>query len=113
MEHDDLELPNKSSKQEDSGIDPVPSIYHSLTFKCIGQLKEFRYQELLAIVSKKIKQGEVVPVKLQKEPENRYDAQAIAFMCKAETTFERIGYVVKEAFSDVHKTMDENKVLQV
>ena len=53
MEHNDLELPNKSSEQ-DSGIDPVPSIYHSLTSKCIGQLKEFRYQELLAIVSKKL-----------------------------------------------------------
>ena len=113
VEHSDLELSDKSSEQEDSDIDPVPSITHSVTFKCIGQLKEFRYQELLAIASKKIKQGEVVPVKLQKEPENRYDAQAIAFMCKAETTFERIGYVVKEALPDVHKAMDENKVLQV
>ena len=52
-------------------------------------------------------------MKLQKEPENQYDAQAIAFMCKAETTFERIGYVVKEALPDFHKAMDENKVLQV
>ena len=54
VEHIDLELSDKSSEQEDSDIDPVPSITHSVTFKCIGQLKEFRYQELLAIASKKL-----------------------------------------------------------
>ena len=111
-QHIDVEL-SESSEQEDSDADAVPSITHSVIFKCIGQLKEHRYQELLAIANKKIKQGEVVPVKLQKEPENPYDTKAIAFVCKAETTFERIGYVVKEALPDVHKAMDENKVLQV
>ena len=111
-EHRDVEL-SQSSEQEDSDVDPVPNITHSVIFKCIGQLKENRYQELLAIASKKMKQSEVIPVKLQKEPDNQYDAQAIAFMCKAESTFERIGYVVKEALPDVHKAMDENKVLQV
>jgi len=104
---------SQSSEEEHSDDDSIPSITHSVPFKCIGQLKENRYQELLAIASRKLRRGESVPVKLQKEPGNRYDAQAIAFMCKAEQEWERIGYVVKEATSDVHQAMDENKIINV
>ena len=68
---------------------------------------------MLAIASKKFKQGETVPVKFQKEPDNQYDARAIAFMCKAEHDWERKGNVVKEALPDVHQAMDENKVINV
>jgi len=46
------------------------------------------------------------------------DAQAIDFMCKAQTWLgknricgERIGYVVKEALPDIHQVMDENKIV--
>ena len=106
----DLEEPLPSSEEED---EVAPSITHSIPFKCIGHLKEKRYQELLAIASRKLKQGESVPVKLQKEPKNQYDAQAIAFMCKAEHNWERIGYMVKEALPDVHQAMDANKIINV
>ena len=41
-EHRDVEL-SQSSEQEDSDVDPVPNITHSVIFKCIGQLKENRY----------------------------------------------------------------------
>jgi len=65
------------------------------------------------LASKKIKDGETVSVQLQKEPANCYDSHAIAFMCKAEKNWERIGYVVTEALPDVHKAMDANKILRV
>jgi len=59
----------------------VPLITHSVIFKCIGHLKESRYQEVLASAKKKMAQGIDVPVKIVKEPHNPVDARAIAFMC--------------------------------
>ena len=56
---------------------------------------------------------EIVAVKLQKEPENKKDSHAVAFMCKVGTVWERIGYVVKEALDEVHKVMDDDKILCV
>jgi len=56
---------------------------------------------------------EVVPVQLHKEPENKKDSKAIAFMCKVGTTWERIGYVVKETLDKVHEAMDHGKILTV
>jgi len=109
---DELEE-SQSSEEEQLNDESIPTITHSVAFKCIGHLKELRYQKLLAMASRKLTQGEIVPVKLQKEPDNRYDAQAIAFMCKAECDWERIGYVVKEALPDVHQAMDENKIIKV
>ena len=54
VEHSDLELSDKSSEQEDSDIDPVPSITHSVTFKCIGQLKELGIKSYLLLPVKKL-----------------------------------------------------------
>jgi len=53
----------QSSDSEEADTDAVPNITHSVVYKCIGQLKESQYQELLVIASKKIHKGEVVPVK--------------------------------------------------
>lgn len=66
----------------DSDDDAIPPITHSVVFKCIGSLKELRYQEILPVVAKKIKQGETVPVRIQKEPDNPVDSRAIAFECR-------------------------------
>ena len=41
------------------------TVNHSVVFKCIGCLKELRYQEILAEVSRKI---ETIPVDLRREP---------------------------------------------
>ena len=63
--------------------DTIPEITHTVVFKCIGAHKERQYQETLALASRKLKDNSKVQDKLQPEPEpdNRYDAKAIAFMC--------------------------------
>ena len=103
------------SDRDESGEDEleVPAITHSVVIKCIGVTKEKRYQELLALASRKRNNGETVPVKLMKEPTNCFDSRAIAFMCKADKDWERIGYVVSEALPDVHKAMNANKILGI
>lgn len=65
--------------------DKIPAITHSLTFKCIGSTKEARYQEVLALANVKIRKGETAQVKLKKETDNPFDANAIAFMCRTGT----------------------------
>ena len=61
----------------------------------------------------KDKKGEIVPVKLEKEPSNPYDCNAIAFMCHAEKDWERIGYVVSKALTDTNEAISNNKILKV
>ena len=91
----------------------IPAITHSVIFKCIGNLKEHRYQELLALAKKKINEGVIVQVNIKKEPDNPIDSKAIAFACDVSGTWERIGYVVREALDEVHKAMDNGLILKV
>lgn len=100
------------NEEEDEEDNDVPAITHSVVFKCIGCTKELRYQELLALANQKMKKGEAVPVKLQREPSNPYDSNAIAFMCKAQDEWERIGYVVSEALTDVKEAISNDKILK-
>lgn len=107
-------LPGDSSPESSSDSeDEVPAITHSVVFKCIGAHKEFHYQELLALAAKKIRDGEIVPVRLREEPNNPKDSRAIAFQCKVRDEWERIGYVVHEALDAVHEALREKKILQV
>ena len=38
------------SDEEQSNSDTVPGITHSVVFKCIGHMKEKRYQEVIAFI---------------------------------------------------------------
>lgn len=106
---------NESSPDVSSDLDEdnFPDITHSVIFKCIGALKEHRYQETLALVAKKLKDKKDVPVQLKKEPQNPFDAQAIAFECKVDSTWERIGYVVREALGSVHEAIDKRDIMNI
>ena len=69
---------------------------------------------MLALAKQKIKKGEAVEVKLQKETNNPVDTNAINnFMCNADSKWEWIGYVVSEALCDVHDALSKNKIIQV
>ena len=110
-ESDSIQSAMDNSEDESDGI---PAITHSVVFKCIGCHKEKRYQELLALAQRKrARDGADIPVKLQAEPSNPMDSKAIAFMCKVETDWERIGYVVQEAQDDVHEAINTNKILAI
>ena len=109
----DVALSGSDDSSNEEEEDDIPAITHSVVFKCIGCTKELRYQELLALASQKINKGETVPVKLEREPNNPYDSNAIAFMCHAEKDWERIGYVVSEALTDTNEAISNNKILKV
>jgi len=111
---DDVEgSSNNDNDNHDEDDDAIPAITHSVVFKCIGTLKQHEYQETLALAKKKIREGIVVPVKLEKEPHNPVDSKAIAFVTNVSGTWERIGYVVQEVLDEVHKAMDDCSILNV
>jgi len=91
--------PSTTSEGGSSDASVEPAGMYLVLFKCIGAQKEFHYQEILALVVKTIKQGETVPVtcRVQKEPSNPVDSHAVAFECRVNDQWERIGYVLHEA----------------
>ena len=111
----DVDNEGDDDEEEDSEAtdDGIPAITHCVIFKCIGCTKEHCYQEVLVKASEKHRKGENIPVKLEREPDNPYDCNAIAFMCKTDDKWERIGYVVTEALSDVSTAMRNKKILKV
>ena len=51
--------------------------------------------------------------KIQPEPENPIDSEAIAFKCKLDGQWHTIDYVVREVLKDVHEALTQNKVTNV
>ena len=94
--YSESEHPVDTDNNEEKEVEDhcIPTITHSMVFICIGATKEMRYQELLALANRQMRNSEVVPVQLQKEPGNPVDSNAIAFICQANKDWERIGYVV-------------------
>ena len=97
-----------------SSSDEIPAITHAVVFKCIGVTKEKKYQDTLQYAKKRLDDdGIKLPVKLQPEPENKWDSKAIAFMCQDNFGWQRIGYVVREITAEVHHAIDNGKILDV
>jgi len=107
--HSPQALPDDTSEDDDA----IPAITHSVLFKCIGADKERNYQEVLCSAAQKHGKGINVPVKLQPEPNNKYDNKAIAFMCETDSGWERIGYVVREATEEVQAAIRNKKIMEV
>ncbi|XP_065894132.1 uncharacterized protein [Dysidea avara] len=101
-----------SNTEED---DSVPEITHSVVFKCIGVHKDMEYQDTLALASRNKNDGKTVSVKLKPEPDNPHDTNAVAFMCQADegAEWKRIGYVVREAASEVLGVINAKKIINV
>lgn len=101
------ESESEEGKEQSELAAPLPT--HAVTFKCIGSTHHPDAQEALARAVSMINKGEVVPVRMIKEPDNQYDSKAIAFQCLLDNKWIRIGYIVKEALDHVHKALDDNK----
>jgi len=92
----------------------IPAITHTVTFKCIGVTKEKRYQDTLKYAKKRLDDGGArLPVKLQPEPENKYNSRTIAFMCQGNIGWQRIGYVERGLTDEVHSAINDGKILNV
>ena len=106
--------PDMHSDESDCGEgDPDLTQTHTITFKCIGTTHHSDAQDTLRLAEQLIKEERNVPVKLEPEPDNQYDARAIAFLCFVNDKWCRIGYVVKEALDDVHSAMKHNRIMNV
>jgi hypothetical protein len=110
----DADAPSADEPEDDSvvvpGSDPV---VHCVTFKCIGATKNPDQQAALKSAWELMQDEKKVPVKLDPEPNNPYDAKAIAFICFVEGRWQRIGYIVREAVDDVHRAMRDGDIMQV
>ena len=106
--------PSMSSGPGNNQIDG-PVVTHSVIFKCMGTVKERKYQlELLAAaISLKIRNGKTVPLRLRPEPNNPKDSNAIAIDCQIESDWERIGYIVHEALNGVHHAIQCDSIVSV
>ena len=93
--HSDSE---SDSETELSPPDFLPTQTHTVTFKCIGTVHD--------------NDGKV-EVRVSPEPDNEHDSQAIAFQCHVNHKWQRIGYVVRECLSHVHKALQEKRLLSV
>ena len=87
------------------------ALTHVVVFKCIGSNRDKRSQVVLKEVSAKLERGEVVQVKMKPEPQNPFDAKAMAFVCFISGSWERIGYVVSECLDAVHSALLGNKIV--
>ena len=99
-----------SSRSSDNEPLQNPACLHTITFKCIGSVKNLAYQSALAQVSKYLSKGEIVPVKLLPEPLNPVDTQAVAFICELNGEWKQIGYVVHEAL-DVNEGLKKQLIV--
>ena len=61
----ELEPHAVETDDEEEADHGVPTITFSVVFKCIGATKEMHFQQLLALPSTRMRNGELVPVKLQ------------------------------------------------
>ena len=108
----DVEDHSEDDAQDDaeSGFS-LPAQTHIVTFKCMGTTYNIHYQEHLKEASKLLAKKEPVPVKLVPEPTNEYDSKAIAFYCKINQEWHKIGYVVKEVLDHVHEALASKRII--
>ena len=89
------------------------NITHTITFKCIGSVRDTTSQEVLSKASATWNDGCAVRVRLTPEPTNPKNSKAIAFECLVDDRRERIGYVVREVYDSVHAALTESKIVSL
>ena len=114
-EHEDEDPAESSQSEDEDEPDPFDNGFttHTVTFKCIGATRDDNHQEALQAAAKDIKEGKDVPVRLQLEPDNPVDSDAIAFQCHVHSVWERVGYVVQEVLAEVHDAMKKHEIISV
>lgn len=93
-------------------VPPPEELPSGNPFKCIGATRDKQQQLVLKSVCH-LPDKKVVPVKLQPEPNNPFDAKAIAFVTFVDDKWQRVGYVVRECLEDVHHAMRNGDIMKV
>ena len=81
---------------------------HTITFKCIGATNDSQ-----PLKTSKGAVAEKEEVRLAPEPDNLYDAKAIAFQCFLNGRWHHVDYVVQEALQEVHDALTTGKIKKV
>ena len=96
-ENEQSNLSDDGGAFEDGELDSITAmVKHSVEFKCIDASRDLRSQEVLSLASRKRNDKKAVRVKLGPEETNPKNARAIAFQCKIDSKWERIGYCIEE-----------------
>ena len=107
-------LRSDSESSDDGSTEfSLPSQTHTVTFKCIGSTHDTGAQDCLSKASKILRNNGTVEMKMAPEPNNPYDARAVAFYCNINDNWQRIGYVVKECLEHLHQALSEKRILAV
>ena len=73
--------PESSDSDAEDIPDTLPTQTHTVTFKCVGSIHDIRRQLVLSRISKILRDGGKVDVRIHPVPENLYDSKAITFQC--------------------------------
>ena len=93
-------------------LDLCSQMTHTVTFKCIGTIKETQYQHRLKRITQLRDRGLQVSCQLKPEPDNPFDSNTSAFECQIDGIWQVIGYIVREAVNEVHEALAANKVIK-
>ena len=102
---------SENEEEESVAESEIPFVTHTVTFKCIGAVRDQLSQDTLREARDRISKGFIVPVRLSPEPHNVKDSKAIAFECEIDGKWIRIGYIVRELLDEVHAAIRDKKIL--
>ncbi len=86
-------------------------ILDTVTFKCIGVTRDSSYQDVLKSASSLLREGKTVPVRVESEPFNPFDAKAICFQCLLDSKWTVFAYVIKELCDSVHESLLNKSII--
>ena len=100
-------MSDSDDAEEISGHDSTDELSGSgdestVPFKCIGVTRDVAYQALLKELKDVMDRGDNLDIMLVPEPHNPYDSKAIAFQCYHNGSWKTMGYIVREALSEMH-----------
>ena len=106
-DHDDA-----SSDHDDTSSDHDDEVC-SVNFKCLGSTRQVAHQDALQAARDALLTRQPLHVRLEFEPENEIDANAICFEVCIDGNWKRIGYVARELTQYVRQAIDSGKIISV
>ena len=105
---------SSESIHEDEGEESETTLSHAVVFKCVGVNKgsnAHNVQRVLEEIAEKLRKEEAVTVRVNSEPDNPFDCNAVAFQTPVNGKWMNIGYVVREAAPHVAHAIANNLIV--
>ena len=101
----------RSTLSSGSDVEEEEPISDTVTFKCIGVTRDSSYQDVLKSASSLLREGKTVPVRVETEPHNPFDAKAICFQCLLGSQWTVFACVIKELYDSVHESLQNKSII--